>query len=361
VLRVRPSVKEKSINFGKISTAPSHEGILVKYISEIVDDDTTYAPTFLRTYLSKILGENIEQSGKVLQTYYSHWGWIGKTEAGKQMSNVLFSLHIALQSETQCYPLFSMEEKLYEGCLVLGKDFQVDLDDVVYKSVDLSKLNIAQRGFDTHTTSILRILEIVGEPDCRKVDTSTMRTLSNTLLKTKLTENQREQIVSVSKHLTFDIPFWPTSNDRVIDCINHIIEGKELKREDPMHHSAILSSDIIMRTLAVFGQKAPHLNIRNGKVLQIEGTWDNAKPFYYEIINLKPAVESWNKTKEDKAISNQSCSQGAADSLKKFAGNETKAEVWSLLKKMVKNDEKDKKEEGKPDVMSSSAVASSLY
>jgi hypothetical protein len=337
IITARP-VQSRGDVMGTIEQAPNHPGIYIPYISALHGEDKVYVPNFIRTHLYKILGENLETAGSALSNIFSQWNFIGVTEPGKQMVHLAFCLNIALQCEAVCFPLFSNSNgvHVYEGCLVLGYKFKVMVCGAIYTPIPFNLLIEKVRESDTHTTSILQILEIVGDKGAKEADVSTMRALSKTLRTLALTEEQRKSISGTAKHLTYNTPYWRPSQENLLNCIQHIVDGKDFTDNTPMHYLAIFSDDISIRCLSAFGPTAPSLNIPQGQVITVKEDANIPEPFYFTTKGLIDAGQDWNKFKSSLCIVNKSSSEGAKRSLKKINIDAVKKGIWDCLKQVAK-------------------------
>jgi hypothetical protein len=370
-VHAKPTKQTTKTLHGLIGDAPNLPGVYLPYLVDLAGDDSTYVPSFIRLHLAKLLGDNMKDAGLVLNEIYQHWGLIGSTKAGKQMTHLFFCINIALECEGLCYPIIGNQGcYVYEGCAVFGHDFELMVDKVIYKPVPYLELMKTIQQSDTHTTILLQIYTIVSGDErsnsemdekaideeintINSIDNSSMRKLSKSLLKLKLTDEQKKKINEVARYLQFEEPYYEVKGENVIECLHLILSNKEYDDRAPLHYTAILSSDIYERNLAVFGPRVPVLNIPHGKKIEIVDDFQKCpEPFWYNIIDLFEAVIDWKRMIRSKYIINQSTSFGTKNQFYRFNNDERKR-VWKTLNEAIGNIERDNKEERKVELPSS--------
>jgi len=367
-LSAKPTQQTAKQLYGVIDSAPNHPGIYFPYLLELAGDDSTYVPNFIRLYLSKLLGEHTQKAGLTLNEMFQHWGMIGSTHAGKQMAHLFFCINVALECEGVCYPLTGHQGAyVYEGCIVFGYDFELMVDKTIYRPTPYLNLLKVIDEYDTHSTVLNRIYTIItgndGDKDVsesrmneeidliNQIDATSMRKLSKSLLKIKLSDEQKKNIQNLAKYLHFEEPYYEVGKGQlVIECITKIQKREEYDDRAPMYHTALLSSDIVMRNLAVFGSKVPTFHIPNGRKIDISEEFkDCPKPFYYNVISIDEAVLDWHKLVQFEQIINESTSMGSKNAYFKLNDDERK-QAWRVMNKVIGNemdDEDNKKRERK--------------
>jgi len=342
IARIIPAAKPSSpdiILYGVVENAPQHPGVFIPYIPQVAEEDTTFVLQFFHKYLYRILGTNLSSASDKLRQLRGHWGIIGKSDCGKMMTHLYTCMEIALSTECQCYPLISATGNfVYDGCVILGYNFAVGLEGQVFKPLAYNQLLEVVNTSTGHLSTLINIYNIANSEEMKKLcpTPKSMRELSRALLQVKMSDGQRNHIMKLAPYLRFSSVYWVANADTIIDCLQHFVNDTEPEDEQPMHYTALFSTDKGLKTLAVFGATAPSFNIPGSPQVKIvSGAKNCPNPFYYNMINLQHARESWVKMISDKYILNQTKSQGARSRFRVFQDTAKKEKVWDLLNQLA--------------------------
>jgi len=265
---------------------------------------------------------------------------IGNTENAKAMTHVFVCLNMALSCEAQCFPIFSQSSSvIYEGCAVLGFNFRVCLDGMVYDPVDHQSLRMSIANSISHVTTLQKIYQIVGW-DTKTGIFPTMRMLNSELMKVKLSDEQRDLVKAQSKFLRYDQNFWEQTTTNILRVFKILIDHThDISSEIPMHYTALFSTDRVVQILSAFGATGPCFNIPSGKQFKLQAGVKNCPvPFAIQSIQQEYCVQQWHKIIKDGYITNKPQNFSAKQRFKMIEKAENREQVWMGLVELYNHD-----------------------
>jgi len=285
-------------SWGSIDNLPSsHYGVFAPYLNDLSSEDHKTVPSFIQRHLLPIIGNNVDQVRKVLESIRGAWGNLGKTPAGKELTHLVKCIDLALNAQAQAYPIFDGGN--YEGTAILGAMFEIIIneDRLVPEAPDVLKTRILSAG--SHTVAMKGIATIVKQvykddgfmPEESEMDGDveitpifSMMSLRNFCSKISLSENERDEIKKLAAQLKFSPRSLSFSKADICRAVNMLCSPGDIDDDLPISHTALFSDDRIFVIWSAFGAIAPTC------FFEASPRYDLSKP------KERPAKIMWSQT-----------------------------------------------------------------
>jgi len=260
--------------WGQRSDIPSHYGLFFPYVSDLAHYDGKTVPRVIHRYFLGCLGNSRETILKSYDTLKASWGNLGRTEIGKQLTHMYTLVDLALQAQGQLYPIY--ERGRYEGSVVLGYGYSVMVHHEIYQPMSNDRLKKVVTDEGGHTSILMKVLTTAGLKaqkisDVLNDNDFSMMKLRGLLVDAKLSESDRDKIKELAPLLSFSQAHLAFHDTSIATALSYIADNSWEGIPDnwPIHHSRLLSSDILEVVWSAFGFMAPTFMIDGGQLQKL--------------------------------------------------------------------------------------------
>jgi hypothetical protein len=243
------------------------------FLDELANPDIQTVPDFLDRYFVGLFSSDPEDDIDIRATIRSHFGIIGRSRWGRQMTHLVKVLGIAL--DTQCTVKLLFHGDVYLGTYLLGSNYIItDPFKGVITSHPQQQVADAIAQFFPHSRAVISLLGIVTQlgKDQEWLDRS-LKSSGNfccDMESLNTTEAQRKQIYDLAQDISFDSGYDHVTSGNLIDCLLLIAdESKPIPTTTPRHPVSLFNPSRIFRALSRFGRNAPSFRVRGGRVMSL--------------------------------------------------------------------------------------------
>jgi hypothetical protein len=253
------------------------------------------------------------------------------------MSHLAKMISLAITSQTRAFPLFSNGQ--YAGTILSGGRFVVHFEDDTLVPEEYQQLQTRVQELRLHSTVLKTIATFVsGDVDVQKTveDMKTMRSLSNYLLKSDLSEDTRDNIKKECIHLRFPEKYWPINPTTVTHFLD-LVSGTSPDVNDesiPLHPSYLFNPDRNLRWLSAFGYTAPSFLIPNASIISVKKGTAIPKKLTTITVGLDAAASDFRTMMDRKEIRNDPKDLSKDSKFKAYSKADGPM-VWEALKKVL--------------------------
>jgi hypothetical protein len=258
-------------------------GMVCRYVRELAQEDSETVPSFIRQYLFRNIGESDTECYRTFLDVKSAWGLLKNTTTGHELSHLAKCFFLAMEAQVICYPVF--DSGFYEGCVIIGRSFQIAIQSNVISPLSPEDLLKDIRTMATHGATLHQIAELVLR-EMPTADRTTiesvpsMHALRNLLLGLPLTEPTKEAITSVAIYLRFPARPWTVNLTSVRQMIELSSSLRNLKATHPIGSRALFSLDAIEVAMSCFSEgTCPSFIHANGSPIDLRGRLPRASDF----------------------------------------------------------------------------------
>lgn len=330
VFYASPPYKD-SKGWGTVDDVPHCHGIFVPFVLDLADPDPKMVPSVLKRYFLGCLGVSTESIRQTMHQVESAWGVLAFTEVGHEMAHMAKCIELALEGQAQCFPLF--EDERYNGCVLVGAGFSVISGDETFVPVDYDVLRAKITEFGTHNASLKGIAMIVGLDekaleeldDENRTPITSMYMLSQVLVKTKITEATKDDVLKLAVHLHFGRS-WSFNFNTLEKALTLLSSDDPLPRDLPIHSSFLFSTNRVELVWSCFGAMAPTPHYPSSTMWDLTKTARPTK-MCFRHVKLTQAIADIKTVISSKKISVPAGGGGRSAPYKdvRFLGNEAKA------------------------------------
>jgi len=249
-------------------------GLIVRYVPELADADSTTVPSFIR---ENFLGNIGNSEGDCVRTFHqvkSAWGVIKSSDFGLMLSHLCKCFLIALDAGAAMKPLF--DSGFYEGSVIFGPTFKLALHGKIVLPLSNEDLLLEISGLSTHFNALQEIQRVIAgvyKEGKSIMEVTNMVELRSTLLNLHLNENLRQIIVKSAEDLRFPLRPWSINLGSLKLALNLIMDPQSLKNDFPISPRALFSKDMIVVALSCFGEEScPSFHNPNGTPISLTGS-----------------------------------------------------------------------------------------
>jgi hypothetical protein len=223
-----------------------------------------------------------ETQGEIHETYediLSGWGNIKKTEAGNVLSHICKVLEIAIEGQARALPIWS--SGVYRGTVVHGAGWSCSYNGTTIGPVSFAILQDGLKVGDPHESAVRALIAATGGDEAAKSNMFTQATNMNRLraiLRDAWTRDRTisEAVEKFAPRLNYGERSWVINADTLIKACSLIQATSSLGMLDvvsdlPLHHSMLLSDDIVAIIWSCFGGMAPSFKIPYGRPMKLDG------------------------------------------------------------------------------------------
>jgi hypothetical protein len=319
-----------TLPWGDSSSVPDADGLYFAYAEPLASPDRDTVPQLIERYFLKSFGRDGPTQLKAGMEIRKAWGIVATTLSGSCLAHLAKVIDIALQAQATVFPIF--QSGVYEGCVLSGSGYHVHIGEKVWAPLSAEELKKVVRDNDSQEKALSNISAVVAEDIS---DVTSMRELHRILLQKSLSADERDQVLSNAKQLRFNQKYWSvnaTTIETMLQTLQSTTQEESELEHQPLHPSALFSTDWTTLVLASFGHSAPAPNISAAPKLHIKG--DSKPPTCLAVrsADLVDAVREWKQLPETKYCTNNPSNLSRKFQCRSFTGKE-KVQVWNAMKK----------------------------
>lgn len=186
------------------------DGMLLRYVPDLSNDDPTGVPQFFTKYLLKSPGATFEEQINEVMDIKSFWGVLRTTSSGHILSHIVKCFEIAI--DAQCGIKLIFDNGFYKGAILQGNGFSLSTQDKLCLPCAPFELYEDIGALETHSRMQEIILTTIraSEVDEDEIpeDLVSMNDLRLLLLRGRFSEENRQAIKDAAAKLRFPFRKW---------------------------------------------------------------------------------------------------------------------------------------------------------
>jgi hypothetical protein len=370
VLTAKPAPFYPTINFGTPSEVPSLPGFNLPYFPGLFAPSDKILIGIFRRFFFKCFGKDQESGLKSWNDWVKGVRNWYRTEAGKVLTHIFFSLQTALEAQARLFLV--IVQGRYLGAAIIGHKFVLSSPEGTLFPVTAVSNRSTIAGWDVHSQAVDELVTLIegleledGEAEDMGVRNHCTRALYLEINRRKKpdaeTVTKLEELVS---KLTFEERFWTPALDKIVRALEHLYISRDVIDCDwPMHlpKESIWDTSRHFQVLSVFGPTAPSLldslgtefPIPRGLTAEdpasIVDVATGKKPLNDVLVSMKKlsvAVFDMKNIEKKRRIRQNTQERAAGFRTLKFTGVARDA-IWNALKRMLFEIPVDNRDKGK--------------
>lgn len=282
VPKARPSTLPTHI-FGLATQMPTLPGLVFPYFPDILDTDTNFVSSVIRTYFLECLGDTRDTVLSGFKDVKGAMGTIAQTQTGKVLQHIFCGVQLAIQAQARLYLLIS--DGRYMGFTLHGWYFTVSIDS--YKRVPVSheELVTAVKLVDEHNVAVAQILSKLSKmktggrlPTKKYLDerkpivAKNPRELAELLRQFDLSDiEDREEIEKLANKLSFPQRFWEFSPEKILAAVDLLLAKSFPAVDLPLYvrGGTLTTTDPALSIFGLFGESGFSFRTPGGVAIKV--------------------------------------------------------------------------------------------
>lgn len=307
------------------------------YLRDLAIEDKETVPAVIERYFLHTLGSNSEECIEALEEVKSSWGVLRTTDWGKMITHLYKGIEIAMETQSVVRPF--IQGAAYHGFILIGGGYTISVSNKIFRPQPYEHIveSINKHlPFSAAWEKVKKILkEYKAVEDANVVDNLESTADVDALIRSdddfNLSMQDRKEILEeIRKTALPGDRFLPPTISNVIKCLKGIKLGLPM---GPLHPIALLSDDVVLRGLSMFGNTAPSFLVPGGRKMPL------SKPFESVIKQKGKETISKNVNKVasvlvplDTAVADLKTVLKEGYILNPFANNITRASTSAIVK-----------------------------
>lgn len=284
VPRAKPS-KAPEVIYGPTNSVPTLPGLSFPYFPDLLEADTNFVSSIVRTYFLECLGDTREGILSGYREFKGAHGAIAQTQTGRILQHIFCGVKLAIEGQARLFLIIDNDR--YLGYTLHGWYFALTIGGYRYAPFVHEELLAQVRVIDEHSVAIAQIMQRLTKlklPDTKKVMPKAAmkakmievaknpRALAELIRMFKLEDTEEiEEIEKLATKLSFPQRYWSLDAQSILKAIDYLLSGEFPPNSEPMYArgGTLTTTKPALSILALFGDQAFSFRTTGGQAITV--------------------------------------------------------------------------------------------